>query len=156
MTRNKFLGAVLGGVMAMAVGSALANGDKATAPEAEAMVKKVIAEIKAKGKDGVYADITKGKTGPWVDRDLYPVVYDLSGKCLAHGANSKMVGKDFSDATDVDGVPYVKHRMDLAKSKGTFWQDYKFTNPTTKKIEPKSMYCERLDDTAVCAGIYKS
>ncbi len=45
--------------------------------------------------------------------------------------------------------------MDLAKSKGTFWQDYKFTNPTTKKIEPKSMYCEKLDDSVLCGGIYK-
>jgi len=25
----------------------------------------------------------------------------------------------------------------------------------SKKIEPKSMYCERLEDTVVCGGIYK-
>jgi cytochrome c len=25
----------------------------------------------------------------------------------------------------------------------------------TKKIEPKSMYCEKLDDVAVCGGVYK-
>ena len=55
----------------------------------------------------------------------------------------------------MDGKPFVKERVELAKSKGTFWQDYKFTNPVTKKIEPKQMYCERLDDTAVCGGIYK-
>ena len=29
------------------------------------------------------------------------------------------------------------------------------TRPTTKKIEPKSMYCEKLDDTVVCGGVYK-
>ena len=45
--------------------------------------------------------------------------------------------------------------MDLARSKGTFTQDYKFTNPTTKKIEPKQMFCEKLDETVVCGGIYK-
>ncbi len=50
---------------------------------------------------------------------------------------------------------FVKERMALAKTKGTFWQDYKFTDPTTKKIAPKSMYCERLDDAVVCGGIYK-
>ena len=32
---------------------------------------------------------------------------------------------------------------------------YKFTDPVTKKVLPKSMYCERLDDTVVCGGIYK-
>jgi cytochrome c len=43
----------------------------------------------------------------------------------------------------------------MAKAKESFWQEYKFTNPTSKKIEPKEMYCERLDQTAVCAGVYK-
>ncbi len=156
MSRSIRIAVLVGWAGLAAIGTALAAGDKATAPEAGAMVKKVVTAIKEKGKDTVYAEITQGKAGPWVDRDLYPVVYDLSGKCLAHGANAKMAGKDFSEATDVDGVPYVKHRMEMAKQKQSFWQDYKFTNPTTKKIEPKSMYCERLDDTAVCAGIYKS
>ncbi|CAK0777021.1 hypothetical protein CCP4SC76_6280001 [Gammaproteobacteria bacterium] len=45
--------------------------------------------------------------------------------------------------------------MDLARSKGKFWQDYKFTDPLTKKIKPKQMYCEKLDETVVCAGVYK-
>ena len=49
----------------------------------------------------------------------------------------------------------VKERMELARSKGSFWQDYKFTDPVSKKIEPKSMYCERLDDSVVCGGIYR-
>jgi len=25
----------------------------------------------------------------------------------------------------------------------------------SKKVEPKQMYCEKLENTAVCAGIYK-
>ena len=28
-------------------------------------------------------------------------------------------------------------------------------NPVTKQVEPKQMYCERLDETAVCGGIYQ-
>jgi cytochrome c len=27
-------------------------------------------------------------------------------------------------------------------------------NPASKKIEPKQMYCERLNETAVCGGVY--
>jgi hypothetical protein len=49
----------------------------------------------------------------------------------------------------------VKERVELGQSKGTFWQDYKFTNPVTKKIEPKTSYCEKLNDSVVCGGIYK-
>jgi signal transduction histidine kinase len=129
---------------------------KATAADATAMVKKGVTTIKAAGGDKakVYAEVNT-KNAKWVDRDLYLVVYGLDGVVRAHGANTKLVGENLIDMLDIDGKPYVKERVDLAKSKGTFWQDYKFTNPTTKKIEPKSMYCERLDDMAVCAGIYK-
>jgi cytochrome c len=128
--------------------------EKATAAQATAMVKKGVAYIKSAGKDKAYAEIT-AKDAKFIDRDLYLVVYGLDGKVLAHGANPKQVGQDLIDVTDIDGKPFVKERVELAKAKGTFWQDYKFTNPVTKKIEPKSMYCEKLDETVVCGGIYK-
>ena len=118
------------------------------------MVKKAIAYYKKNGKEKSMADFSKSP-GPFVDRDLYVVVYGLDGKVLAHGANEKLVGKDMSDATDVDGKPYVKERTELARKQASFWQDYKFVNPVTKKVEPKQMYCERVDETAVCAGVYK-
>jgi cytochrome c len=127
---------------------------KATAAEATAMVKKGIAFVKANGKEKGYAEISN-KKGQFIDRDLYLVVYGLDGTVHAHGANERLIGKNVIDLRDIDGKPYVQERVDLAKSKGTFWQDYKYTNPTNKKIEPKSMYCEKLDDTVVCGGIYK-
>jgi cytochrome c len=136
------------------VGPALA-GDKAGKPEAEAMVKKAVAFLKANGAEKAYGEFDN-KEGQFTDRDLYIVVYDLSGKCLAHGANAKLIGKDLSDSQDIDGKYFVKERAELAKTKQSFWQDYKFANPVTKKIEPKEMYCERVDDVAVCGGVYKS
>ncbi|MBL0727695.1 cache domain-containing protein [Piscinibacter sp. HJYY11] len=133
---------------------AIAKEGNATAAEATAMVKKGVAFIKANGKDKGFAEITN-KAGQFNDRDLYLVVYGLDGVVHAHGANEKMVGKNLIELKDVDGKAFVKERVELAQSKGTFWQDYKFTNPVTKKIEPKSMYCEKLNDAVVCGGIYK-
>ena len=129
---------------------------KATAAEATAMVKKGVADLKAAGKDKdkIYAAVI-AKDAKWVDRDLYLVVYGMDGTVKAHGANAKLVGNNMIDMLDIDGKPYIKERIDLAKSKGSFWQDYKFTNPTSKKIEPKSMYCEKVEDLVACAGIYK-
>lgn len=129
---------------------------KATAAEATAMVKKGVAALKAAGKDKdkLYAEVNN-KDAKWVDRDLYLVVYGMDGTVRAHGANTKLVGNNLIDMLDIDGKPYIKERIELAKTRGTFWQDYKFTNPTTKKIEPKSMYCEKLDDLVACAGVYK-
>src|SRR5215472_13814815 len=138
---------------AFATGATWAVAEHATAKEAEAMVKKGVAYIKANGTEKGYAEITS-KQSQFRDRDLYLVVYGLDGKVWAHGANEKMVGKVLIDLKDVDGKEFVKERVELAKTKSTFWQDYKFTNPVTRKIEPKSMYCERLDETVVCGGIY--
>ena len=122
--------------------------------DAVAMVKKGIAFIKANGTDKGYAAITS-KDKQFIDRDLYLVVYGLDGKCLAHGANPKQVGKDLIELTDVDGKYFVKDRVAMVKSKPAgAWQDYKFTNPVSKKIEPKTMYCEKLAETAVCGGVY--
>jgi cytochrome c len=138
---------------ALAAAPAFATGN-ATQADATAMVKKGIAFIKSNGKDKGYTEISN-KQGSFIDRDLYLVVYGLDGTVRAHGANEKMVGKNLIELKDIDGKPFVKERVELAQSKGTFWQDYKFTNPVTKKIEPKSMYCERLEDAVVCGGIYK-
>lgn len=135
-------------------GSIICAGEVGSAAEAEGMVKKAIAYLNANGKDKAFQEISNPK-GQFVDRDLYITVYDLNGKCLAHGANSKMIGKDLMGLKDPDGVPFVKERMELAKKKDKFWQDYKFTNPLTKKIEPKSMYCEKAGDIIVACGIYK-
>lgn len=135
-------------------GAALAKSEKATKEEAVSMVKKGIAYIKANGKQKAYALIT-GKDSQFKDRDLYLVVYGLDGVVRAHGQNPKMVNKNLISLRDIDGKLFVKERVELGKAKGSFWQDYKFTNPVTKKIQPKQMYCERLDDTVVCGGIYK-
>ena len=129
-------------------------GDHATKDEATAMVKKAVTFLKEQGTEKAYAEISN-KSGQFTDRDLYVVVYGLDGKVLAHGANGKLIGKDMLDAQDVDGKYFVKERVELARAQPTFWQDYKFANPVSKKVEPKQMYCERVAETAVCAGVYK-
>ena len=139
--------------MALACASAL-SAPNASREEAVAMVKKGVAYIKAHGPEKGYAEISN-KSGSFIDRDLYLVVYGLDGKCLAHGANAKQIGRDLMDLTDVDGKYFIKDRVAMVKAKpGGAWQEYKFTNPVSKKVEPKVMYCEKLGETAVCGGVY--
>jgi signal transduction histidine kinase len=127
--------------------------ERASKDQAVAMVGKGVAAIKAKG-DAAYVEMTApNKT--FVDKDLYLVVYDMNGKCLAHGQNPKQVGKDLMGLKDPDGKEFVKERVELAQSKGKFWQDYKFTDPLTKTVQPKQMYCEKINNVAVCGGVYK-
>jgi signal transduction histidine kinase len=141
-------------VMSLLLVSSVFAGDRGTPAEAEALVKKAVAFMKANGKDKAFAEFGNPK-GQFVDRDLYIFVYDMSGKCVAHGQNPKQVGKDLSDLTDPDGKPFVKERIEIAKTKGSGWQDYKFSNPTTKKVEPKRAYIEKYEDVIVGSGAYK-
>lgn len=145
-------GLLLAALFASAGGALAAEGG-ATRAEAEAMVKKGVAFVKANGAEKAYAEFSK-KGGTFSDRDLYLVVYGLDGVVRAHGSNAKMIGKNMLDFKDIDGKAFVKERVELGKAKPSFWQEYKFTNPETKKIEPKVMYCERESDSVVCGGIY--
>jgi signal transduction histidine kinase len=148
---DEVIAAAVAAMLALPAGSAVAG---ATKDEAIAMVKKAVEAIKATGSDKAYAAISD-RAGPFVKDSLYVVVYQLDGKVLAHGANAKFIGKDMIDAQDIDGKLYVKERVELAARQPAFWHDYKFVNPVSKKVEPKEMYCQRLDNTAVCAGVYK-
>ena len=141
------------GATMFCLGAAATVDEGATAEQATAMVKKGVAFVKANGKEKGYAEISS-KATQFKDRDLYLVVYGLNGMVHAHGANEKMIGRNLIELKDVDGKAFVKERVELGSTKGTFWQNYKFTNPTNKKIEAKRMYCERLDDAVVCGGIY--
>jgi signal transduction histidine kinase len=139
-------------IFALAFGPAAA-AEFATKQEAITMVKKAVVLINERGPDQAYAEFTN-KGGRFHDRDLYITVLDLDGKVLAHGQREDLIGKVLIELKDPDGKLFVKERMELARRQQSFWQNYKFMNPTTKKVEPKEMYCERLSETAVCGGVY--
>jgi len=139
------------GLLFALAGPALAA--PATKDEAMTMVKGAIASIKKDGPDAAYAEISN-RSGKFVDRDLYVVVYGLDGHVLAHGANAALIGTDQSAAKNADGKLFVKERIELANKQPAFWHAYKYKNPVTGKIEPKQTYCERYEDTTVCAGVY--
>lgn len=118
-----------------------------------AMVKKTVAFIKSEGPEKAYAEINKG--GQFVDGEIYPIVQNLEGVNLANAINLKLVGKNMSDAQDVDGKYFVKDMTALASKQASFWYDFKFANPVTKKIQVKDMYCEVVGTTRVCSGLYR-
>ena len=140
--------------MALPASTAFADESRAIKADAEKMVKKGVAFLKSSGKDKAIAEMT-APSKTFVDRDLYLVIYDLEGNCIAHGQNTKQVGRALIGLKDPDGKLFVQERVDLAKSQGKFWQDYKFTDPLTKKVLPKQMYCEKEGDVVVCGGVYK-
>lgn len=123
-----------------------------TTDAAKALVKSAIVDFKAEGT-AMFAKVT-AKEAKYVKEDLYVTVYDMTGKCVAHGANPKQVGKDLMELKDPDGKAFVKERVEIAKTKGSGWQDYKFSNPVDKKIEAKTAYIEKSGEYIFSCGAY--
>jgi len=140
--------------LALTVSFAYAAEKPGTAKEAMALVDKAIAYYKANGQDKAFAafDDTKGQ---FVDRDLYIFVMDWNGTILAHGANKALINKPTWDLKDPDGKLFMREMVNVAKTKGKGWVDYKWTSPVTKKIGQKSSYVVRVGDLLIGCGIYK-
>lgn len=150
--KNLFKGIVIC-LAALGFSGAVMAAEKGTAEEAVLMVKKGVAFVKANGKEKAFAEINNPK-GKFIDRDLYIMVYDMNGINKAHGANPKLIGKNLLEITDADGKFIIKGLIEAA-NKGKGWVDYKWPNPTTKAIESKSTYVEKVEDILIGVGIYK-
>jgi len=133
-------------------GSALAGG---TADEAKALGDKAVEYVKVNGKDKAI-EAFNNPQGEFVKGDLYIFMFDFGGITLAHGANPKLVGKNMLDLKDADGKLFVQEFVQKVKSGGG-WVDYQWTNPETKKVQPKSTYVKGIEGTDyyVGCGIYK-
>lgn len=119
------------------------------------MVQKAIAYMKEHGKEKALAEFNN-PNGQFVKNDLYIFAYDLQGKNLAHGAKQTLVGQNRLDMKDPDGKSVVKEFIQTANSQGKGWVDYKETNSTTKTIESKSSYIEKVGDIIIGSGVHKS
>jgi signal transduction histidine kinase len=126
--------------------------DRGTEEEAMAMVKKAIQYYGKHGRAKALAEIARNP-GPFVDRDLYVTVLDMNGTALAH-INAKMVGKNLMEIRDTDGKYMVRERIESAQKQSKGWQDYRFFNPVTSRIEPKHLYWERHDNLVFACGAY--
>ncbi|MEI6557358.1 MAG: cache domain-containing protein [Rhodospirillaceae bacterium] len=130
-------------------------GEFGTKEEAKALVERAAAFWDANGRDKAVAAFND-RQGQFVDRDLYVVVATLAdGVRIAHGGNAKMIGKSLNEFKDIEGKPYGIEIVDVAKTKGSGWVDYKFSNPVTKKIMDKTSYVLKVGDVVIFAGAYK-
>lgn len=123
--------------------------------EAVAMVKRVQTEFKKDGATTTFKEVSDKSVKAFHDRDLYPFIYDMAGKCVAHGARPALIGKNLIDLKDQDGKYLIREMVAISKGPGSGWVDYKWPNPLTNKIEDKSSYIEKMGDYFVGVGVYK-
>ena len=154
MHRRSFVAAAAAMLFTLSSPAFAAEPPRASVDEAHAMVKKAIDYYKKNGREKALAEISNPH-GKFADRDLYVTVYTLDGVCLAH-INARVVGKNMIDQRDSDGKHFTRERLEAARTQPSGWQDFKFFNPMTHKVEPKRQYWERHDDLVFAAGAYRA
>ena len=126
------------------------NAFSQSVEDATAMVKKAVVFYKQNGREAALKEFSN-KTGQFVKGELYLTVWSPDGTQIAHGANEKLIGKNLIDLKDPDGKEFVK---EFIKIKENGWVEYKWTHPVSKKIAPKKVYLEKVDDILIGAGVY--
>ena len=121
--------------------------------DAIALAEKGAQFIKTHGKEEMIARINR-KDPMFYHGSLYLAMRDMRGITIAHPTTA-LIGKDFLDVPDADGKAFRHEMVAVARERGKGWVDYKFRNPETGKVAPKSTYVLRVGDVALEAGIYK-
>jgi cytochrome c len=128
--------------------------DRGTPEDAIALWNKGRAYFEKNGAQATMAAFDD-KTSAFFDRDLYFVCYGSDDKLSAIGGNPKLVGMSASDFRDADGRVFALDILKVGRSGTNGWVDYKWADPITKKIMPKSLYVGAFGDYVCGVGIYK-
>lgn len=128
--------------------------ERATTKDAERMVHRAVEFLKTEGKEKAFPVFSDAK-GPFTYRDLYIFVIDFKGVVLAHGTKKELIGKNDFNRKDRNGKLHTQSMIQIAKTKGSGWDQYDFENPANGKVETKVVYLERVDDFFVACGAFK-
>jgi methyl-accepting chemotaxis protein len=122
---------------------------------AVALVRQGVAHVRAVGKRRACDDFDD-PNGEFVFGEYYISAFDVNGIRVANGSDPASRGENIYDIHDADGKQHVHAIIEKAKARGKGWEEYKWTNPVSRRIEPKSVYFELVDDVIVTCGIYKA
>lgn len=130
-----------------------AHAASPTKSDAQAIVEKAAAFASTSGNDQLVAEVNK-KDGEFNKGELYVFVYDLNGTLIADPINKALVGQNNTAKPDAEGKLFRKEFVETAKSQGSGWVDYKYMNPASGKVEPKTSYVKKQGDIVIIAGVY--
>jgi cytochrome c len=143
------------GFAAGAFAAAAHAADQATPEEAKALAERAAAHFKEVGPAQAIADFNSA-TGGYVDRELFVVVYDPDHRIVGSYGVPVLRNKDATTLKDVAGKEFGKEIIDLAKSPGSGWVEYRMTNPVTKKVGLKRSWVIGLGDYVLFVGAFES
>jgi len=130
------------------------TGTKGSPSDARKMLKRSIRYMKRHGVSESLEEFSN-KTGAFVDRDIYISVYDGTGRVVAHGWDTNLIGKDVSGLTDTEGKPFIQEIIHSANNNGGGNVDYFYRNPVTDQVQEKVAFFQKCGDYIVSVGAYK-
>lgn len=138
---------------ALLLGVSLSYG--ASVEEVKSFVEEGAKLCKEKGNDVCLKEFNN-KEGKFIRGELYMFAYNFEGVNQALGSNPKLVGKNLFRLKDASGVMLIQELINIAKTDGEGWLDYKWSHPIKKKIADKRSYIKRIDgDMFIGTGFYK-
>jgi signal transduction histidine kinase len=140
--------------VSFSISSVCSAAELGTSAEAVAMVNKAVAYLAENGREKTIAEMNKPASA-FVDRDLYVVAHDMKGVILVNPVLPRMVGKNILEIKDVDGKAFVKDRLAMLAQANSGWNDFKWPNSVTNKVDIRSTYFTRVDDIVFTCGILK-
>jgi len=152
-----FRHSVVVNMVALGVWAGAAHAQEAgTRADAQAMVEAAIQHVKKAGPARAFKDFSDKSNARWHHKDLYVFAYNMAGVNVAHGANEKLVGKDFSEFKDPTGRPLIKLLRETAMNGGG-WVAFQWPHPQTKIIEDKVSYTRKMlnYDGFLGVGVYR-
>ncbi|HTY65324.1 MAG TPA: cache domain-containing protein [Alphaproteobacteria bacterium] len=135
----------------LAASAALVQAQAATPDDAKAMAEKAAALVAAEG-DKAFPKISD-PNGAFHQGEVYVTVLDRQGVVRAT-LNPKLIGVNMWESVDPDGVKFTQLPWTATEKSETAWIQYKFTNPESKKIEPKKAWVHRVGEYVVFSGVY--
>ncbi len=119
------------------------------------LVRRGVAHLRAVGKERACDDFDDPR-GSYIFGEFYISAFDVRGVRMANGLDPASRGEHIYEIQDADGKQHVRAIIEKAKARGKGWEDYKWMNPVTRRVEPKSVYFELIDDVVVTCGIYRA
>lgn len=127
----------------------------ASQDEVKAMSEKAVTYWKTNGKEKAMAEFNN-PNGQFRKGNLYVGAVGFDGLILANGGNPKLTGMNLMEVKDSKGKYFIKENIEVAK-KGGGWVEYSWTNPATKKIQPRKVLVTRVpgENMYISCGVYE-
>lgn len=137
----------------LSASAAVAAADTA---EAKAMLAEAHATVVSKGLAAAATEFNAG--GKWKRGNAYVVLVNFEGgTLLAHADNPRLAGKAMIEARDASGKPFVQETIANVKASGESLVEYRWANPSTKKIDNGRLMARRVpgQDAYVAVGYWE-